>query len=68
MNIHYVYDPDHLPKLLSEKEGGQIMDIEQKFDFAALMDHKVKTRFKVTEKNKPNIDKMTEAFFQLLKK
>lgn len=39
-----------------------------KFDFNALMNHKVKIKFKVTETNKPNFDKMAQAFHDLLYK
>lgn len=41
---------------------------EMKFDFAEMMNRKKKIKIIVTEKNKPNLDKMAEAFYQLLKK
>ena len=41
---------------------------EMKFDFAEMMNRKRKVKIIVTEKNKPNLDKMAEAFYQLLKK
>lgn len=40
----------------------------EKFDFAALMQHELKTRIKVTRLTEPNTDKMAAAFFNLLKK
>ena len=38
------------------------------FDFKAVMNYKRKVPIVVTEKNKPNIDRMAEAFYNLLKK
>ena len=41
---------------------------EQKFDFKKVMNRKVNTNIIVKEKNKPNIEKMANAFFQLIRK
>jgi hypothetical protein len=41
---------------------------EMLFDFKALMEHQPTTKIIVKEKNKPNLDKMAEAFYQLLRK
>jgi hypothetical protein len=41
---------------------------EMLFDFKKLMNTKRKTKIIVTEKNKPNLDKMARAFYDLLKK
>lgn len=41
---------------------------EQKFDFTALMNYKRKVPIIVKEKNKPNLDRMASAFFNLLRK
>jgi hypothetical protein len=38
-----------------------------KFNFKELMEHKPKVKVIVTEKNKPNIDKMAKAFYELLR-
>jgi hypothetical protein len=40
---------------------------EQKFDFTALMNQERKVSIIVKEKNKPNLDKMATAFFNLLR-
>jgi hypothetical protein len=40
--------------------------MQQKFDYKELMKHKGKTIIK--ERNKPNFDRMAEAFAKLLKK
>ena len=45
------------------KEGKQL------FDFSALMSHEInREKFIVTEVNKPNLDRMAEAFYKLLRK
>jgi len=37
------------------------------FNFKALMEHKPTTKIIVTEVNKPNLDRMAEAFYKLLR-
>jgi hypothetical protein len=49
--------------MVKRNEKGEIL-----FDFKALMDHKPKTKIILTRKNEPNIDRMAEAFYKLLKK
>lgn len=41
--------------------------MEEKFDFAALMNHKPRIKINYSERNKPNFEKMAEAFAKLLK-
>lgn len=38
------------------------------FDFKKVMNYKRKVKIIVKEKNKPNIDRMARAFYDLLKK
>jgi len=41
----------------------------KKFDFNELMNHKFnREKYIVIENNKPNLDRMAEAFFKLLRK
>jgi hypothetical protein len=37
-------------------------------NFKAILNHKPTTKIIVTEVNKPNLDRMAEAFYQLLRK
>jgi hypothetical protein len=37
-------------------------------NFKAILNHKPKTKIIVIEKNEPNLDKMAEAFWNLLRK
>ena len=41
---------------------------DQKFDFTAMMNYKRKVQIIVKEKNKPNLDRMATAFYDLLRK
>jgi hypothetical protein len=36
-----------------------------KFDYSALKNHKVKTKINEIEMNKPNFEKMAQAFYNL---
>jgi len=38
-----------------------------KFDYSALKNHRVKTKIKEVEMNKPNFERMAAAFHTLLK-
>jgi hypothetical protein len=44
---------------------GVVVHMTQKFDFTALRNHKPKTPIILKEKNKPNLDRMAEAFHKL---
>jgi hypothetical protein len=44
-----------------------IMD-NNKFDFNGLMNHKIKNKITLKRKNEPNLDRMADAFFKLLRK
>jgi hypothetical protein len=49
-------------------EKGEHHLAQQKFNYKELMNHEVKTKIIVEEENQPNLDRMANAIWKLLRK